>query len=258
MSSPVIYRVDGQIGHIILNRPEKENSLTEDLVVRVVEALRVAEEDPDIKVIILSGEGQNFCGGANLDVLMALENASETSKWIEMTASLAKTIVDLDKYVVAAVQGFATGAGFGLALASDFIIADRTAKFSLSFSRLGLIPDMGLTKNLVDYLPLALAKEWISSGRIITVEEAYQKGIVNQIVEGNLYEHAVAFSQFIMDGPPLSNKYVKHLLNRARYSNLDVALMNENMVQTVLLQTQDHKEAVRAFLENRTPKFSGN
>lgn len=258
MSSPVIYRVDGPIGHIILNRPEKDNSLTEDLVVRIVEGLRVAEEDPDIKVIILSGEGQNFCGGADVEILMALENASGTSKWIEMTASLAKTIVDLDKYVVAAVQGFATGAGFGIALASDFIIADWTAKFSLSFSSLGLIPDLGLTKNLVDYLPISLAKEWISSGKIITVEEAHQRGIVNRVVDGNLFEEAVSFSQFITNGPPLSNKYVKHLLNRARSSNLDVALMNENMVQTVLLQTEDHKEAIRAYFEKRAPKFSGN
>lgn len=258
MSSPVIYRVDGQIGHIILNRPEKQNSLTEDLVVRVVEALRVAEEDPEIKVIILSGEGHNFCGGADLDVLMTLGNASETSKWIEMTSSLAKTIVDLDKYVVAAVQGVATGAGFGIALASDFIIADVSAKFSLSFSKLGLIPDLGLTKNLVDYLPLSLAKEWISSGKLISVDEAYQKGIINRIVDGQLYEEAVKFAQFILDGPPLSNKYVKHLLNRARSSNLDVALMNENMVQTVLLQTEDHKEAIRSYFEKRTPEFLGN
>jgi 2-(1,2-epoxy-1,2-dihydrophenyl)acetyl-CoA isomerase len=258
MSSPVIYKVEDQIGHIILNRPSTLNALTEDLVLRVIEALRVAEDDPDVKVVILSGEGPAFCSGTDLEVLTALDNASETSKWIEMTASLTKTIVDLDKYVIAAVQGSTAGAGFSLALASDFIIAERAAEFALNFANLGLIPDLGLTKHLVDHLPLPIAKEWISSGKVITAEEAYSKGMVNRIVTHNLIQEAIDFSKFIIKGAPLCNKYVKHLLNRAKSSNLDVALMNENMVQTVLLKTVDYKEAVTAKLEKRMPLFTGN
>lgn len=258
MSSPVIYRVENQIGHIILNRPNHNNALTEDIVVRVVEALRVAEEDPEIKVIILSGAGESFCIGADLEVMTALENASETAKWIELTASLAKTIVDLDKYVIVAVQGYAAGAGFSLALAADFIIAEQHARFALSFAKLGLIPDLGMTKHLVERVPLNIAKEWISSGKEISAEEAFQRGMVNRITDSNLLQEAIDFSQFIINGAPLCNKYVKHLLNRAESSNLDVALMNENMVQTVLLKTDDHKEGMIAQLENRLPQFSGN
>lgn len=258
MSSPVIYKVENQIGHIILNRPNYSNALTEAIVVRVVEALRVAEEDPDVKVIILSGAGASFCIGADLEVMMALENASETAKWIELTASLTKTIVDLDKYVIVAVQGYAAGAGFSLALASDFIIAEQQARFALSFAKLGLIPDLGMTKHLVEHVPLHIAKEWISSGKEISAEEAFSRGMVNRITDGNLLQEAINFSQFIINGAPLCNKYVKHLLNRAESSNLDVALMNENMVQTVLLKTDDHKEGMIAQLENRLPQFTGN
>ncbi|MGJ7921092.1 enoyl-CoA hydratase/isomerase family protein [Neobacillus sp. LXY-4] len=258
MSSPVLFRVEDHIGHIVLNRPNKLNALSEALVERVVEALRVAEDDPDVKVIILSGEGSSFCAGTDLDAMIELETASETSKWIEMTASLAKTIVDLDKYVVAAVQGFAAGAGFSIALAADFIIAERSAKFALSFANLGLIPDLGLTKHLVDHLPLPIAKEWISSGKVITAEEAFARGMINRLTDHNVLQEAVDFSKFIINGAPLCNKYLKHLLNRAGSINLDVALMNENMVQTVLLQTEDHKEGIRALIEKRAPHFTGN
>jgi 2-(1,2-epoxy-1,2-dihydrophenyl)acetyl-CoA isomerase len=257
MANPVIYKVEKEIGHIILNRPNKLNTLTEDLVVRVVEALKIAEDDPDVKAVILSGAGNSFCAGADLDVLLKLENASETSKWFELTASLTKTIVELDKYVIAAVKGYAAGAGFSLALAADFIVAERSAKFALSFTNLGLIPDLGLTKHLVEHLPLSIAKEWISSGKVISAEEAYERGIVNRLTDQNPVKKAVQFSRFIIDGPPLCNKYVKHLLNRARSNNLDVALMNENMVQTVLLQTEDYQEGVRALLEKRQPNFTG-
>lgn len=260
MSSPVIYRVEDQIGHIILNRPNHTNALNEPMVVMVIEALRVAEEDPDVKAIILSGEGKSFCIGADLEVMMSLENARETTKWIELTSSLAKTIVDLDKYVIAAIQGYAAGAGFSIALASDFIIAERKAKFALNYAKLGLIPDLGMTKHLVEHIPLRIAKEWISSGKDISAEEGFAKGMVNRIINGNanLLKEAIDFSQFIINGAPLCNKYVKHLLNRAQSSNLDVALMNENMVQTLLLQTEDYKEGIRAQFEKRKPQFTGN
>lgn len=257
MSSPVLYRVDNHIAHIILNRPDKLNALSEPLIERVVEALRVAEDDPQVKVVILSGEGSSFCSGGDLDTMRALENASETSRWIEMASTLAKTIVDLDKYVIAAVHGYASGAGFSIALAADFIVAERTANFALSFVTVGLIPDLGLTKHLVEHVPLNIAKEWVSRAKVISAEEAYEKGMINRITDNNVVEEAISFSEFITCGSPLYNKYIKHLLNRSGSSNLDVALMHENMVQTVLLQTQDHQEGVRAFREKRDPIFAG-
>ena len=186
-----------------------------------------------------------------------LENASETSKWIEMASTLAKTIIDLDKYVIAAVQGYAAGAGFSVALACDFIVCERGAKFAMSFANIGLIPDLGLTKHLVERISLPIAKEWISSAKIVTAEEALNYGIINRIAEGNLLQEAIDFSQFITNGAPLTHKYIKHLMNRAGSVNLDVALMNENMVQTFLLQTEDHAEGVKALFEKRPPKFLG-
>jgi 2-(1,2-epoxy-1,2-dihydrophenyl)acetyl-CoA isomerase len=258
MSVPVIYRVENQIGHVIMNRPNKLNALSEGLVAGVIDALRVAEDDPEVKVIILSGEGSSFCAGGDIELMKELEGSSEISKYIEMISSLTKTIVDLDKYVVTAVRGYAAGAGFSIALASDFVVAERSSKFSLSFAKLGLIPDLGLTKHLVDHVPLAIAKEWISSGKIITAEEAFSNGMINRIADHNVLQEAVDFSKFILNGAPLCNKYVKHLLNRAGSSNFDVALMNENMVQTVLLQTKDYQEGVRALLEKRPPMFVGN
>ncbi len=257
MCELVLYRVENQIAHIIMNRPNKLNALSDILVEGVVNALKKAEDDSTVKAVILSGEGKSFCAGGDLDSMGLLENASETSQWIEMTSTLAKTIIDLDKYVIAAVQGYAAGAGFSVALACDFIVADRGAKFALSFANLGLIPDLGLTKHLVERMSLPIAKEWISSAKIVTAEEALKFGVINRIADHDLLQEAIGFSEFITNGAPQTNKYIKHLLNRAGTVNLDVALMNENMVQTFLLQTEDHAEGVNALIEKRAPKFSG-
>ena len=257
MSELILYEAKNQIAHIKLNRPNKLNALSVPLVEAVNNSLREAEADPDVLAIILSGEGRSFCAGADLELIRSLGSASEILEWIELTSSLTKTIVDLNKYVIAAVHGYAAGTGFSLALASDFIVADRSARFALSYANVGLVPDLGLTKLLVERVSLPIAKEWISCSKVITADEALSKGIINRIAEYDLMAETIEFSKFITNGAPLSNKYSKHLVNRSASSNLDVALMNENMVQTLMLQTEDHQEGINAFIEKRTPHFSG-
>lgn len=257
MSELVLYSVERNVAHIQMNRPSKLNALSAKLVEAVNNALKDAEADPSVKAIILSGVGKSFCVGGDLETMKSLEGANEISEWIELTSSLTKTIVDLDKYVIATIHGYAAGAGFSMALACDFIVAEPSAKFALSFTNIGLIPDLGLTKFLTERLPLSIAKEWILSAKVISAKEALNHGIINRIAENDLIEAAYDFSSFLTNGAPLSNKYIKHLLNRSSTSNLDVALMHENMVQTLLLQTVDHHEGISAFIEKRTPNFMG-
>lgn len=258
MSEPIRVKIKNGIGYISFNRPEKLNSLSTDLGQALTQALTSLDENKEVKVILLSGEGKAFCAGGDLDTIKNMSSPSEIALYLERTINLTRVILNLNKYVISAVHGYAAGAGFSLALASDFIIADWSAKFGLSFVNVGLIPDLGLMKLLAERVPTAIAKEWIVSGKIIGVEEANTWGIVNRVVEGDLLQQASEFAQTLLKGPPLSNKYVKKMLNHSVHLHWDAYLERETMVQALLLQTEDHQEGLRAFYEKRSPLFNGN
>lgn len=249
--------IKNRIGHIILNRPDKLNALSKEMVEQVIHSLNTLLQDDAIKAIIVSGNGKAFCAGGDIESMKNLSDANEIVKWIDFVSGLSKKLMDMDKYVIAAVHGYAAGAGFSIALAMDFIIADEDAKFALSFTNIGLIPDLGLIKLLTERVSPPIAKEWISSGKVISAQEAYSNGIINRITEGSVVDEAFKFAEFIVKGPSISNKYVKYLVNHVGELHKETAFMQENMIQTMLLQTQDHREGIAAFFEKREAQFTG-
>lgn len=257
MSGLVKYYTNSKIAHIVLNKPNKLNSLCRDMVTCLVEALKTANNDPEVKVIILSAEGKSFCAGGDLEEMNELSHPNEIVDWMKHASTLTKTMTEIDKYIISAVQGYSAGAGFSIVLASDFVIAENSSKFTSSFTKVGLIPDLGLMKLLSERVPLALAKEWISFGRVITAEEAMSRGIINRVVADNVVKHSIEFSGYLVMGPPISNKFVKYYLNNANFFTQETAIMQENLIQSILLQTEDHKEGLAAFFEKRIPVFKG-
>lgn len=257
LSKLVKYETDEKIAHIILNKPEKLNSLCNEMVKELIFAFQCAEEDGNIHVIILSAEGKSFCAGGDIQTMQKLSGPYETMEWMKEATALMETMVKLDKFIVSAVHGYAAGAGFSIVLASDLVIADRNAKFALSFTNIGLIPDLGLMKLLAERIPLPLAKEWITSAAVISAEELEQRGLINQVTDGTVVEKAMEYCQFLVNGPPISNKYVKYFLNHVDSFHQDTALIQEGLIQTLLLQTEDHQEGVKAFYEKRPPAFKG-
>ncbi|MEC1520462.1 enoyl-CoA hydratase/isomerase family protein [Neobacillus niacini] len=257
MSQPIIVKIENGIGSIFLNRPKKLNSLSTDLVEDLTEALISLDKNPEVKVIVLSGEGKSYCAGGDLETIQQFTKQREIISYLDKAINVTRVILNMDKYVISAVHGFAAGAGFSLALASDFIVADSTAKFGLSFVNIGVIPDLGLIKLLSERVPTAIAKEWIVTGKILGVEEAETWGIVNKVVDGDLLQGASEFAQKIMNGPPLSNSYVKKMLNHTAQLPWEAFLEQETMVQANLIASEDMQEGVNAFLEKRAPKFTG-
>ncbi|MCQ6280929.1 enoyl-CoA hydratase/isomerase family protein [Bacillus sp. EB600] len=255
MNEATLIKIENGIGFIRLNRPEKLNSLSNDLVESFTHNLESLGKNENVKVIIVSGEGKGFCAGGDLETMKNLSQANEKLAYMKKASALTKTILNLDKYVVSAVHGFAAGAGYSLALASDFIVANKSAKFGLSFVNVGVIPDLGLMKLLSERVPLSLAKEWILTGKIMTAEEAKNWGIINRITEGDVLEEAIEFSQFILNGPQVSNKYVKQMLNHGVKLSWDDVLGQENMIQALLMQSEDYEEGINAFYEKRAPQF---
>ncbi|MFS0750644.1 enoyl-CoA hydratase/isomerase family protein [Oceanobacillus sp. 1P07AA] len=257
ITSTVHYQKENQIAYIAMNRPEKRNALSIEMAEELIAALHQAEKDPEVKAVILTGEGKGFSAGGDLQVLNTLNNSAQIMNYMKKALQIIQTMKDLDKYVISAVHGFAAGAGFSIAIAADFIVAKKDASFACSFTNVGIIPDLGLLKGLADKLPAAVAKEWISSGRPVSAQEAYERGIVNRVVEGNLLEEATEFAQFIVQGPPLANQFVKHMVNHASEYNQDTNDLQELAVQTLLLQSEDNKEGIAAFFEKRKPAFKG-
>lgn len=257
MGNLVEVTVKNQMGYLKMNRPEKLNALSKYLVEEMLQALDDLSNNEEVKVIILSGEGKSFCAGGDIDSMKNMDNPYTAISWIDYVSSLSQKLIAMDKYVIAAIHGYAAGAGFSIALAADFIVAEKDAKFALSFTNIGLIPDLGLIKLLTEYVSPPVAKEWISSGKIISAEEAQVNGIVNRIAEGSVVEEAAAFAEFIVKGPMISNKYVKYLVNHVSELHKETAFQQENMIQAMLLQTYDHKEGIASFFEKREPQFLG-
>ncbi|WP_337017525.1 enoyl-CoA hydratase/isomerase family protein [Oceanobacillus massiliensis] len=257
MSEVVNVRNQNKIAYISMNRPEKRNALSVDMANQLLDAFHDADRGEEIRAIIFTGEGKAFSSGGDLETLDSLNNTAEIITYMKQALAVIQTIRQLDKYVISAVHGFAAGAGFSLAIAADFIVADTDAKFVSSFTNVGIIPDLGLLKALSDKLPSAVAKEWISSGKPVSAQEAYEKGIVNRVADGNLLEEAAEFARFIVEGPPLANRFVKQLVNHSNELTFDTNDMQEMAVQTLLLQSEDNKEGIQAFFEKRKPIFGG-
>lgn len=254
----VTVEVEEQRAWVTMNRPEKLNALSKELVEELIQELDKLDQDSCVNVILLKGGGKGFCGGGDIASMKAVTSNSEAVHWIESVAALTKKVLDMNTYVVACVHGYAAGAGFSLALACDFIVATDDAKFALSFANIGLIPDLGLIKLLSSRVSPAIVKEWISSAKVLTSEEAKQHQLINHVAVNDLTEEVLTFIPFIEEGPSAANTFVKYLVNHHDEVPLENFFKTETMMQTALLSSHDHKEGVEAFFEKRKPVFQGN
>ncbi|MDP3387825.1 MAG: enoyl-CoA hydratase/isomerase family protein, partial [Eubacteriales bacterium] len=173
----ITYEVQDSIATITFNRPESLNSLHPLLVEQTVIALRQAEKDGGIRVIILTGTGKAFCSGGDIQYMDQLTNVMDKRSYIYSAGEVVHTIMNLTKPVIAMVNGVAAGAGFNIALACDIIFASEKAKFAQSFSKVGLVPDAGGTYNLPRIVGLHKAKELMFLADLISADEALALGI---------------------------------------------------------------------------------
>jgi 2-(1,2-epoxy-1,2-dihydrophenyl)acetyl-CoA isomerase len=256
--SLVDVKKEKRIAYVTMNRPEKFNALSLELVGDVIHALKEADEDEEVLAVIFSGDGKGFSAGGDLETINGLNESASIMNYMKRALEVVQTIRNMDTYVIAAVHGAAAGAGFSIALAADYIVAHKDTKFISSFSNIALIPDLGLIKALTDQLPKQLVKEWISSAKPISATELSNWGFINRVTEDDIMKEATDFAQFIVDGPPLANKYVKKFVNHAKDYNFETSDLQEMAIQTLLLQSEDNKEGVKAFFEKRKPNFKGN
>ena len=257
----LLYEKSGNISTLILNRPDKLNALNLELFDELLLALKVINEDDEVKTLILTGAGRAFCAGADLGMIPNLGKEDFMPKFrrlIQKVQAVTNAIEGLDKPVIGAINGAAIGGGFDIAIACDIRLASEAAVFSEAFIRLGLVPDMGATFRLPRLVGIARAKEIILTGDTISATEAERIGLVNWVVPTNqLMEEAKNWAEKLAAGPPLAIKVAKQLLNNAASTDLHSALADEMVAQCQLITTQDHQEGIKAFLERRLPHFHG-
>jgi 2-(1,2-epoxy-1,2-dihydrophenyl)acetyl-CoA isomerase len=247
---------------IALNRPDKLNSFNGVLHEEILDALNEAAGDEEVRCIILRGEGKGFSAGADLSEVVEGDGnpgGPDLGEYLRRTyGRLITRIVGIEKPIVAALHGPVYGAGMGLALACDLRIAADSAKFSVAFIKIGLIPDAGVTFFLPRIVGLGRAMQMSMLGEALNAEEAHRVGLVNKVVpDESLEEETAALAGQLAGLPTLALGRIKQTLHNSFEADLAAALEAEAVGQTLCGYTQDHKEGIAAFFEKRDPAFIG-
>lgn len=254
----VLFNKEGKIATIILNRPEVMNSMNQELIEGITMALAQASDDKEIKAVVLTGQGKAFCAGGDLNYLLSLTDQISARDFIKKTGKLISIIMEMDKPVIAMVNGIAAGAGFNLALACDIVICAQSARFAQSFAKVGLVPDCGGLYLLPRVLGMHKAKELMFTADILNAETAYGLGIVNKVVsDAELKDTVYEFANRLSDGPSIALSMIKSMVNRSHKLDLESTLEYEANLQAICMQTADHQEGIAAFKAKRAPIFQG-
>ncbi|HEY2353373.1 MAG TPA: enoyl-CoA hydratase-related protein [Gaiellaceae bacterium] len=246
---------DGAVQTITLNRPDKLNAFTRAVHDGLQDALRAAS-DPEVRAVVITGAGRGFSAGQDLTEFSEGGNVGEMlRKTYHVNIDLIRS---LEKPVIAAVNGVCAGAGLSLACACDIRIARDDAFFVPGFVGIGLIPDSGGTYFIQRLLGTPRAFEWMTSNRRLTVAEAYEWGLVSEVVEADAFEARVAErAAELAAGPTRAIALTKHLFDMAGTNQLLEQLELEADLQTEAAQTEDFREGVAAFVEKRPVEFKG-
>lgn len=250
--------ISGAIATITLNRPEKKNALTVEMREGLIAHLQAVRFDDAVRCIILTGAGDAFCTGADVDRMGGADLRAARQRLQRLSHTYMRLLHAIEKPVIAAVRGHAVGIGWSLVLGCDMVVASETALFSQVFKRIGLGPDGGAIWYLTRRLGMNRAKELVFTARMVGVAEALSLGLVNHVVpDGELMARTMALAEEMAEGPTFTLGLAKKLFHMATSVSLEDFLDMEAMVQPQLNQTVDHKEGVAAFREKRKPKFIG-
>lgn len=260
--STLLYDKADNVATITLNRPDKSNAFDETMAGELIDALKNVERDADVRAIVIAGAGKNFCAGQDLS---ALVNKYPSPGGVNFGDHLRRTynvivarIRTIEKPFIAAINGAAVGAGFGLACACDLRHASTNAKFRMAFIGIALAPDSALSFLLPRIIGLGRATEMALTNELIDAEKAFQSGLVNRVFPPDeLMPKTLEFAKQLALAPTRSIGLTKRVFNRALTADLNETLEYEALIQEIAGHSQDHLEGVKAFIEKRAPQFKG-
>lgn len=243
---------------ITLNRPDKFNSFNREMALLLLAVLDKAEKDPEVRAIVLTGNGKAFCAGQDLGEAIDPNGPGIEKIVAEHYNPIILKIRSIEKPIIAAVNGVAAGAGANIALACDIVFAAKSASFIQAFSKIGLVPDSGGTFTLPRLIGFNMASALMITGDKATAEEAQTYGMVYKIFDDNtLLDQALVNAAHVAAMPTKAIGLTKRLLNASATNNLKQQLDLEKEMQITAANSYDYKEGVNAFLEKRKPEFKG-
>jgi enoyl-CoA hydratase/carnithine racemase len=256
------YEIVDHIATITLNRPEAMNALTRQLYTELEQAFRDAHADPEVRCVIVTGEGRAFCSGDDVKQIMLGEQREATTRRLNdvrpRPTPAAVAVLECDKPVIAAVNGPAVGWGMDLTLFCDIRIASERAKFGELFIKRGLVADMGGLWRLPRVVGPEKAAELLFTGDIIDAAEALRIGLVSRVVPAEeLLPTARALAAKIAANPPIAMRYMKEGLRRSTLAAMDEMGAYVGSSLAYLFTTEDHREGALSFVERREPVFKG-
>jgi len=251
---------EGAVIVMYLNRPETFNAFDEELHSELEDILEDIGKDDEVKAAVLTGAGKAFSAGGDIKMMhrMLTEPSAAVSSTMSHTIRLINNIVDLEKPLIAAVNGDAIGLGATVALFSDIIIASEKARIGDPHVSVGLVAGDGGAVIWPLLVGIARAKEFLLTGDLVPAPEAWRMGLVNKVVpHDEVMPKAIAIAKRLAAGPTLAISWTKHSINTWLREMVNLILPTSIALEANSFRTEDHREAVTAFLEKRVPKFKG-
>ncbi|GAA4819026.1 enoyl-CoA hydratase-related protein [Sphingosinicella ginsenosidimutans] len=258
MAEAVIQTVANGVAVLKLAEPETRNALSPAIRSALEAAVPALLADEAVRCLLLTGTGRSFCAGGDLRTMEAIPSPQESRARLARSHAWLRALIEAEKPIVTAVNGIAVGAGFGLAMVGDIIIAADDALFVPGFPLVGVVADYGLGRTLPRAIGVVRAKDILLTGRKVDAAEALAIGMVSRIVPADRLEsEAEAIARQLAEGPAVSLGLTKRLVDRGFDGDAAAYLALEGFAQAAAFGSADHREGVAAFREKRTPRFEG-
>ena len=258
MFETLLFEITDGRALITLNRPDVYNAFNDQMRKELLAALKEAEKNTAVRVVILTGAGKAFCSGQDLKEVLANPDRSISESLHKGYNPLIKQMRNMPKPVICRLNGIAAGAGCSLALACDMVIASEEAALSEIFINIGLVLDSGSAYFLPRLVGSAIAFELATTGRKVSAKEAVTIGLINKAVPSDQLDTAVMeMAAYYEHAPTKAIGLMKKMLNKSFQSDLDTLLEYEAYCQDIAASTSDSKEGIAAFLQKRKPQFKG-
>lgn len=256
MADYVLSSTDGPVGIVTLNRPKQLNALAGPLMEELVAALESHEADQNVRAMVVTGGPGVFAAGADIK---EMADASAVDMLLRNRIGLWDRLRAMTKPLIAAVGGYALGGGCELAMLCDIIVAGENARFGQPEINVGLIPGAGGTQRLTRAVGKFVAMDLVLTGRMLSADEAFQRGLVSRVVAQELVvEEAVRLARELAGKPPLSVRLAKEAVTRAFEGRVDDGIEFERKLFYLLFATQDAHEGMHAFVDKRKPRYEGH
>ncbi len=251
---------DDGVGVISLNRPEKLNAFDERMIREMRTVVWQCNFDERVKVLVITGAGRAFCAGRDIGGLDYENNLTtpQYRAYVRANHEMFDDLENLEKPVVAAVNGIAAGGGVEMAVAADFRFASTNASFLLPENQLGVLPASGACSRMIQMIGMGRLKEMVMAALPVDAAEAYRIGLVNRVFPPErLMEETMSFARKLLTRAPQAMGMAKQIINTCQNVDTETGRILERLGQSVLIRTQDNQEGMEAFLQKRKPDFKG-